>query len=276
MRIVNLMENTEGAPGCIFQHGLSFYVETAKHKIVVDAGPSADFLENAKTLGIDLKKVDALILSHGHYDHSGGILPFTECNPDAKIYLQASALREYYAFDGEELGYRYIGIDKEIAKLPGAVLLSGDTRLDEELSLFVMDQNRHPVPSTNRRILEKVDGEYVKDGFRHEQALVVQAEGKRLVFSGCAHNGILNVMETYVRKYGEEPDLVVSGFHLMKKTEYREEQLEEIDEIAKNLLNYKKTKFYTCHCTGIPAYERMKAIMGEKLTYVHAGEEIGL
>ena len=274
MRIINLMENTEGTQGCVYQHGLSCYVETERHKLLVDAGPSADFMENAKRLGIDLGKVDTLVLSHGHYDHSGGILPFAKINPNALIYLQALATGEYYAYDGAELGYRFIGIDPGIAKLPQARLLNGDERIDEELSLFVMDQNQWPVPSTNKRILEKVGGEYVRDAFLHEQVLVVRSEGKNLVFSGCAHNGVLNVMDTFLRKYQAEPDVLVSGFHLMKKTEYREDQLDEIDEIARSLMKYERTKFYTCHCTGIPAYERMKAIMGERLTYVHAGEEI--
>ena len=208
MKIVNLMENTQGDPGCIFQHGLSFYVETKKHKILVDAGPNGDILENAKALKVDLKKVDAMILSHGHYDHGGGILPFSELNPKAKIYLQQLALKDYCAYDGAELGYRYIGIDPRIAWLPNVVKLEGDFEIDEELSLFVMDQNQYPIPSTNRKILERFHGSYVRDEFRHEQALLIRSGKKSVVLSGCAHNGILNVMDTVVRKFGIEPDRI--------------------------------------------------------------------
>ena len=91
MRIINLIENTEGKAGCAAAHGLSFYIETAKHKLLVDLGPSAETLTNAETLGVDLKQIDTVILSHGHYDHSGGILPFAALNPTAAIYLQKTA-----------------------------------------------------------------------------------------------------------------------------------------------------------------------------------------
>lgn len=72
MRIINLIENTEGNKGCFFEHGLSFYVETKQHKLLVDTGASDAFIHNAKVLGIDLTQIDSVILSHGHYDHSGG------------------------------------------------------------------------------------------------------------------------------------------------------------------------------------------------------------
>ena len=112
MRIQNLIENTKGCSGVDCAHGFSFYIETTSHKLLVDLGPSEVTLENAKKLDIDLKKVDTVVLSHGHYDHSGGIIPFTKINKEAIIYMQALAEREYYADDGVEAGrkrYRYIG-----------------------------------------------------------------------------------------------------------------------------------------------------------------------
>ena len=100
MRIINLIENTEGRSGCAYAHGLSFYVETEKHKLLLDLGPSGETLKNAQALGIDLAKVDTVILSHGHYDHSGGIMPFAGINDQAVIYMQESATGEYYADNG--------------------------------------------------------------------------------------------------------------------------------------------------------------------------------
>ena len=88
MRILNLVENEEGVPDCEAAHGLSFYVETQNHKLLFDTSPSDVVLRNAERLGVDLTAVDTVILSHGHYDHSGGIMAFTSFNPNAKIYLQ--------------------------------------------------------------------------------------------------------------------------------------------------------------------------------------------
>ena len=135
MRIVNLIENTEGKPGCVYEHGLSFYIETDDHKLLLDLGQTGNSLQNAQSLGIDLTAADTVVLSHGHYDHSGGIVPFVGINDKAVIYMQKSAAGEYYADDGYAADgdrYRYIGIDKDILKLPQVMLLQGDHVIDDE------------------------------------------------------------------------------------------------------------------------------------------------
>jgi 7,8-dihydropterin-6-yl-methyl-4-(beta-D-ribofuranosyl)aminobenzene 5'-phosphate synthase len=276
MRIVNLIENTEGVEGCSCAHGLSFYIETEKHKLLFDLGPSGDTLGNAGQLGVDLKAVDTVILSHGHYDHSGGIISFSEINNDAPIYMQRSATGDYYADDGEKAGadrYRYIGIDKKIGKLSQVKFLDGDYRIDDELELFTIKKRTHELPFTNKRLLIKDGDTYTPDDFRHEQYLVIKDGDKRILLSGCAHNGILSIMDAFISKYGIAPDVVISGFHLMKKSGYRDEEIGEIIDIAKALKKY-NTHFVTCHCTGLPVYEVMKDIMGDQLEYVHSGEEI--
>lgn len=277
MRIINLIENTEGAGGCAFAHGLSFYVETEKHKLLLDLGPSEETLQNARQLGIDLAAVDTVILSHGHYDHSGGIIPFVAVNPSASIYMQATATGEYYADDGEQapVRYRYIGIDKNIADLPQVKFLHGDMVIDDELELLTIKKRSHALPFTNKRLLVRVGEEFERDEFGHEHFLVIRQDGKTILMSGCAHNGILSILDAFTEKYGEAPDLVISGFHLMKKTDYREGELREIEEIARELKGY-PTRFVTCHCTGTVAYDVMRSILGDQLEYVHSGEEVRL
>lgn len=275
MRIINLVENELGKSGCEAAHGLSFYVETENHKLLFDSSPSEIVIRNAQKLGVDLPAVDTVILSHGHYDHSGGILPFVELNPQAKIYMQHNAGGEYYAFDGEEQGFRYIGIDKKILSLPQVQLLKGETKIDDELQVFTVDHRAYPLPSTNKRLRELCNGQYIQDEFHHEQNLLLTADGKKILFCGCAHNGILNVMETLERKLGPAslPDLVIGGFHLMKRIEFSEADTAEVTEIANRLKNY-KAHFATCHCTGLPVFNQMKEILGEQLSYVHSGDEV--
>ena len=275
MRIINLVENEMGETGCEAAHGLSFYVETANHKMLFDTSPSEVVLRNAQKLGVDLTAVDTVILSHGHYDHSGGILSFVQFNPKAKIYMQHNAGGEYYAFDGEDKGFRYIGIDKKILLLPQVQLLKGDTKIDDELQVFTVDNRVFPLPSTNKRLCELCSGQYIQDQFRHEQNLLLTTGGKKILLCGCAHNGILNVMETLERKFGNAmlPDLVIGGFHLMKRTEFSETDTAEVTEIANRLRAY-KAHFATCHCTGLPVFTQMKEIMGEQLSYVRSGDEV--
>lgn len=278
IKIVNLIENTEGREGCAYAHGLSFYVETLKHKLLLDLGPSEETLHNAEKLGLDLSEIDTVILSHGHYDHSGGIIPFVKINPGADIYMQDTADADYYADDGEKAEgerYRYIGIDKDISELPQVVKLHGDYRIDDELELFTIKKRSHELPFTNKRLLKKENDGYVRDDFVHEQYLVISEGDKRILLSGCAHNGIPNILDAFKDKFGAAPDVVTSGFHLMKKAEYTDEELREIMDISKELTQY-PTQFFTCHCTGEPAYKLMKLTMGEKLQYVHSGEELKL
>ncbi len=275
MKILNLIENVEGTEGCKAAHGLSFYIETERHKLLLDLGPSADTITNAEILGVKLDSIDTVVLSHGHYDHSGGILPFTKINDHAAIYMQKAAVGNYYADEGPnaEERYRYIGIDPKIPELPQVKMISGNYVIDDELSLYTIPKRSHPVPFANRSILVKQGDAFVHDNFEHEQYLVVSEGGKNVLLSGCAHNGMLSILDEYERLYGADPDIAISGFHLMKKTEYKEEQVREIRETAE-ALKKRKTRFITCHCTGLPAFEIMKEIMGDQLEYVRSGEPI--
>lgn len=271
MRIITLMENTPGRSDCLFEHGLSIYVETDEHKLLVDTGASGKFLQNAAAMGIEIEKVDTLILSHGHYDHSGGILSFAERNKKAVIYLQKTAGGEYYHKEaGEE---RYIGIDSRILRLGNVKIIEGAYRIDKELFLFGGVTGRKLWPSGNRVLKVKQEEEFIQDEFGHEQYLVIETEGKKLLISGCAHNGILNILEKFHEIYGAWPDRVISGFHLKKKNGYSPEDMKIIRQLATELLRL-PTKFYTGHCTGEEPYDMMKEIMGEKLVYIHSGDEI--
>lgn len=272
MRIVNLMEDTKGENNtCIYQHGLSFYIETEHHKLLMDTGASEDFLQNARILGVDLTKVDTVIISHGHYDHTGGLMEFAKQNPDAVIYMHKLAGRAYYHVNAKE--ERYIGIEPEILKLKNLVFVDEDRMIDEEVSLFTGVTGRRLWPKGNQELKLKLEnGTYVQDDFSHEQYLVVQERGKVLLCSGCAHNGILNIMERCCSLYGKVPDLVMSGFHMMQKS-YFEEDYQAIRETGRLLKKY-SSMFYTGHCTGSTAYELLKKEMGEQVAALHCGDEV--
>ncbi|MCR5089714.1 MAG: MBL fold metallo-hydrolase [Oscillospiraceae bacterium] len=275
MKIINLIENTEGGSGCASAHGLAFYIVTKHHRILLDLGPSKETLTNAEKLGIDLSKVELVILSHGHYDHGGGLPAFAELNPTAAVYMQRTAVGTFYADDGPETEPRYIGLERAASGLPQIIFVDGDFRIDDELYLLTVEQRKHPLPSMNGRLKEKQGDSFIPDGFGHEQSLVITESGKTVLMSGCAHNGILNILEEFRRKLGRDPDAVISGFHLMKKAAYTDDEIEEIVETAKALKTY-DTQFYTCHCTGVPAFRVMQSVMGDRLDYVHSGDSVPL
>ncbi len=271
MRIVNLIENTCRQGNLQTEHGLSLYVETPNHKILFDTGASDAFWENAQQLNVDLSQVDSLVLSHGHYDHCGGVMAFAKRNPQAVIYLQRRALGDYWLCSATE--QRYIGIDPAIKTLPNLRLLDGNWRIDEELFLFTGGGSGRFLPVTNGELWEKTGSGLIADEWTHEQYLAVRTPNHTLLLSGCAHRGLSNIVETYEALFGAPPNIAVSGFHTMNGQGYSREERERIDCLGVHLAEY-PTIFYTGHCTGLQPYYWLKEKMGDKIHYFSTGEEL--
>lgn len=275
MRIINLIENTKGNEECLYEHGLSFYIETPKHKIIVDMGATDKFIYNSEKLGVNLEDVDMCVLSHGHYDHSGGILGLYEVNKNACLLMNNLAGEDYYHVyydeNGNYVSERYIGIDKRILNLPNVRMIESDITLDEEISVFTGVKGRRLWPKGNLVLKVKKNNVFYQDEFEHEQYLVIKEGNNSVLVSGCAHNGILNILDRYKEIYDEYPNYVISGFHMMNKSGYSVEDIEIIKETA-NELKKLGIKFFTGHCTGEIPFEIMKEIMGERICYVHSGE----
>ena len=273
MKLLNLIENKPVESGLLYEHGLSFYVETQKHRLLVDTGASDAFLYNAEALGVDISLVDTVILSHGHYDHTGGVLAFAQRNPRANIYLQAKAGGEYYHKDAQS--ERYIGIDRRILALPQVRLMEGNYAIDDEISVFTHVTGRKLWPVGNCGLKQKMGDQFVDDSFAHEQYVVLSEAGKTVLISGCAHNGIINILETYQALYDSVPDIVFSGFHMKKSCGYTEAEKHTICATGAELAKL-PTVFYTGHCTSEAGYQLLHEIMGEQLRESHTGDWFNL
>lgn len=268
MRMLTLVENSCGDERCTAEHGLSVYIETEKHRLLLDAGQTDALVKNAEALGVDLSKVDTVILSHGHYDHSGGILPFCKINPTATVYMQRSAAEAH--FNGE----RYIGIDPAIPELPNVRMVDGDAKLDDELFLFSGVTGRRCFPPGNKGLTRLVGGVRVADDFAHEQCLVLSQDSKKILLSGCAHNGVLNILDRYRALFGGDPDVLISGFHMMKRNAPHTEEERDVIRQTAQALAQTKTRFFSGHCTGEEAFALMKTVLGDRLQPMHTGCEI--
>lgn len=130
MKITTLLENTSARPELSAEHGLSLYIETAEHRILFDMGQTALFSHNASVLGIDLAAVDIAILSHGHYDHGGGLARFLTLNRTAPIYVNRHAFEPHY--NGTD---KYIGLDTTLADHKQLVFTDGDALLADGITL---------------------------------------------------------------------------------------------------------------------------------------------
>lgn len=272
MRIVILAENTTVKKELGFQHGLSLYVETPHHKLLFDVGADDLFLKNAEKLGIDIRLIDLLVISHGHYDHGGGLMAFLQVNQTAKIYIHRKAFIEHL-FPLENNTYRDIGISKETMQHPQVILVDANFKIDEELMLLSQIKQADLVAKSNLSLLKKEKQEIEVDDFLHEQSLLIQSKGKRVLITGCSHRGIVNIVEQVIKDFPGKLDVVIGGFHLYNPGNQIAEPAAFVQKVGKRLQKI-ETTYYTGHCTGREAYEYLKKMLKDRLFYASTGEEI--
>ena len=151
MKVVILMENSTCRDTVACAHGLSMYIETDKHKILFDMGPDAQFIDNARALGVDLTQVDIAFLSHAHNDHCGGLEAFLKLNDRAKVYMQKAVWGQYYVVTPSKCAY--IGMDAVLKNYEDRfVLCDGVQKLDEELTVFSAVPGRELVDAVGEKL----------------------------------------------------------------------------------------------------------------------------
>lgn len=267
-----LAEDTSESIGFIREHGLCLYIETINHKILFDTGASAVFAQNACKLNVDISEVDLVVISHGHYDHGGGLKTFLSINSKAKVYCHQRAFEKYYS--NRPNGVKeYIGLDETILNHERFVFCEDYLAIDEELELFSGVKGEKLTPPGNANLFLKVGDNYLQDDFSHEQNLIISENGKTLLIVGCAHKGIVNIVEHFWSQRGCMPDFIIGGLHLNYHGNDECDDSNLVNEIGEYLLNT-NTKCYTCHYTGAQAYSRLKTIMGEKIEYLSTGNQL--
>lgn len=256
MRITSLVENTSICDNIGAEHGLSLYVETEANKILFDMGQTDLFLKNAETMGIDLSAVDFAVLSHGHYDHGGGLKAFLQINHKAPVYISRYAFEPH--FNGTE---RYIGLDLSLKDHERLIFVDDIMMIKEHFTLYHCNAQTRSFDLGSFGLNVIQNGLYLPDDFRHEQYLLIEEKGRRILISGCSHKGILNIAQWF------DPDVLIGGFHFSKLP---------FDETLRNYaqhLNGFNTDYYTCHCTGVEHFAFMRKYMN-RLNYLSAGQTI--
>ena len=192
MNILCLSENHVKEP---FQseHGLSLLLTWQEHSLLFDMGASALFLKNAARLGADVAGVEAAALSHGHYDHGGGLRAFLAHNAHAPVYVRAEAFgaRGSLRPSGE---VAQIGLDASLRANPRLRLLTGNAQILPGALLFADEGREAPLPRANGVLFREEGGIWAPDPFCDEQNLLLRAEGKAVLVTGCAHRGIVNIV----------------------------------------------------------------------------------
>jgi 7,8-dihydropterin-6-yl-methyl-4-(beta-D-ribofuranosyl)aminobenzene 5'-phosphate synthase len=244
MKIITLIENLVYKQGLVAEHGLALYIETENKKILFDTGQSELFLQNAQKLGIAIEDIDTLVLSHGHYDHTGGLYPFLVKNSKAKVYAKRDIFTP-----------KYKGSDRFIGTLKNETLLKKrlvyvEIKTEIDTNIFIMPDIKisHPVDTHFRGMNKKVGSEFITDEFDDELFIVIKQNEQINILTACSHRGITNICTTATEYFKLPVGLILGGFHMKDCTS------EQYMHITYYLQQLHPQSIGVCHCTGIERF----------------------
>ncbi len=253
-RITVLVENTAGRRGLLGEHGLSFWIELGEKKVLFDTGQGKVLGENAAVLGILLEQTDAIVLSHGHYDHTGGLADVLCRTRGIPVYAHRAAFGPKYArnVDGSsrDVGMQYMD-EEGIRERNKVVLVEGPVDLGEGLHLT------GPIP--RQTDFEDTGGDFYTDALctkpdelPDDQAAFIETSSGTVVILGCAHSGIVNTLRYIQTLTANRPiRKVIGGMHLLNASP------ERMNKTVAELRRMNIQRLLPCHCTGFSATTRL-------------------
>lgn len=273
MILKTLVENTSVSSEYKSKHGMCFYIETEGHKILFDLGPNDVFLKNAEKMGVDISKIDTVVISHGHRDHGGALKLFLEKNKTAKVYIHENAFEKHFI---KVLGLNFnVGIDASLKYHPQVILTKQRTVIDDNWMLFSGVESIELCSKSNNSLYAQKDGKTCLDDFSHEQSLIITEGENKILVAGCSHAGIVNIKRKAESIIDDKLTHIIAGFHLYNPASGRKESDTLVQAIAEQL-NNDETCYYTCHCTGQKAFAVLKGVLSDKISYLSTGTVIEL
>lgn len=271
VKITVLIENT-AAEGLKCEHGLSLLIEFQGERILLDAGTTDLFLENAAMMGISLEGIQTCVLSHGHYDHSGGFGSYLTQNQEAVVYMMKHADEEYYS---KLESPHPIGIPENVLNMhrDRFVFVDKFAKLKEKVYLVPHATEGLEEIGARAELFKKVGDRLVADDFAHELSLVYDTEKGLVIFNSCSHGGVKNIVgEVQLAFPDKKLYAFIGGLH-MKGDIFTEEEIREVAEYLKETgVQY----LYTGHCTGEKAFTILKDQAGELVQELKAGKIIDI
>lgn len=265
--ITIICDNYVDKPVLKAMHGFSCLVEYQELKIIFDTGQGSDFVDNLIKLGIHKYHIDALILSHGHYDHTGG-LKFLDQNIDCKILAHKNIFLEH--FKKQNGNYKNIGIDKNsIPEKLKINLFDEKTEIFKNIYFSGSIAKKYNI-NRDENLFCKIDGSYEKDIFKDEVYLALDTKGGLVIVTGCSHRGIENIIEDAEEKFQKHIYAIIGGFHLFRS------EIKEIENVADYIKGKDIDKVITGHCTGLEATGIFKSILGDKVSFSKVGERFSI
>lgn len=271
VKITTLIENSPGEHHALqTEHGISFHIEKDGHNLLFDTGQSGIFTENARQLNIDLMSLEYVVLSHGHYDHTGGFRSFIEMTTDFKLIMGRGFFDEKYGFKnnsyeylgnnfdeafliGKNIAYQYA--DQKCTELtPGVYVVTGFPRIHEDEVI-------------NPRFKVLRNGSFMLDPFDDEVLLAVDTPEGLVVLLGCSHPGMKNMLDAATTLINRPVYAILGGTHLVEADK---------NSLAKSmdyLQNDNLKVIGVSHCTGQIATDQLAA-SNERYFHNHTGSSL--
>jgi len=271
VRIHVLADNTAGMPSFLAEHGLSLLVEVENRLILLDAGQGEAAVGNAVRMGLDLKGVECVVLSHGHYDHTAGLPAVLERSGPRRVICHPSAFEAKYFQAGEFK--RYIGMPwrREYLETAGALFEEREGVTDLGGGVWVTGEvpRLTDFETGDPNLKRMAGGDLEVDPLLDDQALVVETEGGLVVVLGCAHAGVVNTALHARELTGRDRILaLVGGSHLaFLGRRQLERTMEELRAMDPAVMAFS-------HCTGQAAARELSAAFGDRFVFNQTGTTV--
>jgi 7,8-dihydropterin-6-yl-methyl-4-(beta-D-ribofuranosyl)aminobenzene 5'-phosphate synthase len=263
-KVTTLCENNigHGSKNLIGEHGLSFYIEADNHRILFDTGQNLAIANNAEVLGIDLSRIDTVVLSHGHYDHSSGLKSLLDCNTNFTLCAHPDVFGPKLRGAGDKHKYIGIPVDRNALEQKGI-----NIRLDKDSARIapgITSTGAIPFKNDFEAVeadfyLKKGD-DYPADTLADDRALILDTEKGLVVLLGCSHRGVVNTLTHVTQITGHTKiHAILGGLHLGKASD------EKLSNIVDHLHAFGLEKIGVGHCTGPKAFVALTNEFKEKV-----------
>lgn len=267
-RITILCENLVGKLIGSGEHGFSAFIETDQGNYLFDTGSGHSVVVNSLTLDKDLRAVQKIFLSHGHFDHTGGLPEVLKLKGKVDIHAHSHVFLDRIAVlkENEKETKRFVGIPykKRYLEYLGANFVFNNNFIEVEKGLFLTGEipRKTPFEKPDPRLFAEVDGKTTQDIFLDDQSLILDTWKGLVLILGCAHSGMINIINHVVDKTGKEKFYaILGGTHLDFLTP---EQLEESINVLREI---EFERIGVSHCTGMRAAFRLHLEFGERFFY---------
>lgn len=264
LEITILAENSVEKRGLLAEHGLSFYINYNGEEYLFDTGQGLVLTHNAKKLGINLKKISSVILSHGHDDHTGGLAKMLEINPELEVIAHKDAFAPKFKKSKNKL--EFIGNNSSSEKIKRFTNAENKTKINGNMYVtgeVPVSKNEY----INEKYIIKEKKNKLIDNFKDDITLYFETEKGVVVLLGCSHKGVINILE-YVKKLtnGKRIRAILGGMHLKHSSDKEVKKIiDYFSELSFDLL-------VPIHCTGNKAAMMMKDRFKEKVKIASVGD----